>query len=67
MDQLRQWKYPIGTRLLHSSTGQLYIVRSVCGKFADGKYGYTAEDTQGGQVRITLDDLILKEKFCLAG
>lgn len=67
MEKIRQWKYPVGTRLLHSKTGQLYIVSSDCKRFDDGKYGYTAKDTKGGQVRITLDDIILKEKFCLAG
>jgi len=66
MEQLRQWKYPIGTRLLHSSTGQPYIVRSNCKKFEDGQYGYTVEDALGNQRRITLDDIILKEKYCLA-
>lgn len=66
MDQLRQWKYPVGTKLLHSRTGQLYIVSSECKRFGDGKYGYTAKDTTGSQVRITLDDIILKETYCLA-
>ena len=65
MEQLRQWKYPVGTKL-YSRTGQLYIVSSECKRFGDGKYGYTAKDTTGSQVRITLDDIILKETYCLA-
>lgn len=66
MKKPRQWKYPVGTRLLHNSTGRLYIVISECRKFGDGKYGYMAEDTLGSQARITLDDIILREKYCLA-
>ena len=66
MERIRKWKYPVGTRLLHSRTGQLYIVSSDCKRFGDGKYGYTVKDTEGGQVRITLDVLILKKKYCLA-
>ena len=66
MERLREWRYPIGTKLLHKGTGRLYTIRADCQRFESGKYGYAAEDTLGNPVRITLDEIILKEKYRLA-
>jgi len=66
MERLRAWRYPVGTRLRQSGTGRLYTVRSDCQKLENGKYGYTVEeDASGKQDRITLDEIILKEKYLL--
>lgn len=65
MERLREWRYPVGTRLRQSGTGRLYTVRSDCRKLENGKYGYAVEDALGNQDRITLDEIILREKYCL--
>lgn len=67
MEQLRPWRYPKGTRLLHNGTGLFYTVSSECRRFENGKYGYIVKGVSGSQDRITLDEIILKGKYCLAG
>lgn len=59
----KPWRYEAGTRLVDLKTGVLYIIDSPCQKGKNGKYGYDAKDTLNRKKRVTLEDLMMQEKY----